>query len=78
MFTEYRDNLFKGLEEQLNKTTKLLVLSPDVPTLASTGEQLTKEQVIARQTTRGIKRKPYIMPEEDQEVEGSRRRNAKK
>ena len=44
----------------------------EAPTLASTGEQLSKEDIVNRQTTRGLKRKPHVIPEDTVEVEGSR------
>ena len=46
----------------------------NIKTLASTGEQLSREKVVARHCTRGESRKDHIIPDEE---EGSQRKRTK-
>ena len=39
-----------------------------IPTLASAGPQVAKEEVISRQQSRGIKRKTHIIPKNHAEI----------
>lgn len=71
--TEYRDKLFRALEHQIvEKTTPERCVST-APTMASTGEQVSREVVIGRQKTRGLHKEHHI-PIEEVEVEGARRK----
>lgn len=74
IFAGYRDQLFTKLETHLVANTKPSLSDRTVPTLASTGPQLTRDQIKARKTTRGLKRKPHHLPVQDLEEEGSRRK----
>ena len=66
------------LQELVAKGDKMAVRTdPTVKILASTGEQLLREQVAARHSNRGIRRKDHIVPLEEIEEEGSRRKRRK-
>lgn len=55
-----------------------MVAAPAAPTLASKGEQVTKQQVLDRHKTRGLSQKDHIIPSGSQEAEGSRRKRKSK
>ncbi|XP_067946601.1 uncharacterized protein [Watersipora subatra] len=57
----YRDRMFLQFESYLQSRTKPIPLEDIIPpTLASTGSQLTREEVISRQKSRpGVIRKPH-------------------
>ena len=66
------------LEELVAKGEKMVVRAdPTVKTLASTGEQLSREQVAARHSNRGIRRKDHIVPLGEIEEECFRRKRRK-
>lgn len=75
LFLEYRHKLFLRLEDMLTNGKKCIVKEDGtIPTLASQGEQVTRELVKERHSTRGIKRKEHVIEEQDEEVEGARRK----
>lgn len=67
------------LEECLKENRSLPVDNQQPPTLFSLGEQLPKHDVIERQTTRGVHKRPstHIISQNDVEEEGSRRKRKK-
>ena len=69
--------MFVMLEDCLIHGRKRMVNTPGAPTLASTGEQLSRQEVIARQTTSGLAPKDHHIPSDDVEQEGSRRKRKK-
>lgn len=67
---DYRDELFRSLENCINSHTKPTPLPAEPPTLASTGEQITKAELEERQKSRpGITTKRHYVddptPEEN-------------
>ena len=74
MIVGYRDDMFFMLEDCLLKGTKCNLTPSTAPTLASTGEQLSRQDVIARQTTRGLTPKDHYIQPSDIEEEGARRK----
>ena len=71
---DYRHHLFTNLEEHLEQRTKPRNEDQVVPTLASCGAQMTKEDVVKGMMHRGLKRKENFVGIDDVEEEGSRRR----
>lgn len=69
--------MFIELEQHITDGTKPALNDRSVPTLASSGLQLKKDEIRARQSSRGLKRKPHHIHEEDIEEEGARRRRKK-
>lgn len=61
LLSAYRDRMFLQFESYLQSRTKPIPLEDIIPpTLASTGSQLTREEVISRQKSRpGVIRKPH-------------------
>ena len=71
---DYQHALMLRLEESVTKGEKMLVRAdPNVKTLASAGEQLSRGEIAARHRNRRIRRKEHIVPLEEIEEEGSRR-----
>ena len=66
--------MFLMLENCNNTNAKGKAEVSLAPTLASTGEQLTRQEVIDRQLTRGLKSKTHYVEPDDIEAEGSRRK----
>ena len=74
----YRDELFLSLEQKIIDNEKVHVEAPQTKTLASKGEQISKQDVINRHRTRGLDRKDHVIPQGSEEVEGSRRKRKSK
>ena len=74
---EYRDDMLVMLEDWLIAGTKCKVARSDAPSLASTGEQVPRQEVIARQQTRGLAPKEHHIPAGNVEQEGARRKRKK-
>lgn len=70
---DYRDRLFMSLEEAITIGNPVNFELHNAPTLASKGEQATKEEVIQRQSSRGLKLKPQFVRTNDIVEEGKRK-----
>ena len=63
-----------SLEKAISTKTVVECDDPVLPTLASTGPQIPREDIIRCQSSRGLKKKDHYVLLEQREIEGSRRK----